>query len=386
MRYAARPNPQDSRRLAGVTGGVPVIASKLHPVVLSGGSGERLWPLSRPQHPKQLLSLISERSMLQETVERIAGLDGCAPPLVVASAEHRFLVADQLQQLGLTSKRIVLEPCGRNTAPAAAVAALVLTAEDPEAVMVLMPADHAVRDRAAFLSALELAREAVAEGFVTFGIRPTRAETGYGYIKRGPALSEAPGLFRVESFVEKPDLATAETYLASGQYLWNSGIFVFSAARYLKELARQRPDILQACRKALEAGTRDQDFIRLDAAVFDTCPSESIDYAVMEKAARVVVIPSDMGWSDVGAWNALWEIAEKDDAANAVLGNCLIQDVQGSYLRSEDGRLVAAIGLADMVVISTKDAVLVAPRSSTMAVRDVVRKLKATETQRKSSA
>ncbi len=324
--------------------------------------------------------------MLQETAERIAGVGDCAAPLVVASADHRFLVAEQLQQLGLTSKKIVLEPCGRNTAPAAAVAALILAADDPDAVMVLMPADHAVRDRAAFEDALDVARDAAAHGFVTFGVRPTRPETGYGYIRQGAPLPGAAGTFQVEAFVEKPDLATAEAYLATGRYLWNSGIFVFSAGRYLEELGRQRPDILAACRKALEDGTRDQDFIRLEASAFETCPSESIDYAVMEKAGQVVVVPADIGWSDVGAWNALWEIAEKDEDANAVLGNCLTQDVQGSYLRSEDGRLVAAIGLADMVVISTQDAVLVAPRSSTMAVRDIVRKLKATEARRKSSA
>ncbi|WP_322096003.1 mannose-1-phosphate guanylyltransferase/mannose-6-phosphate isomerase [Pelagibius litoralis] len=345
--------------------------------MLSGGSGERLWPLSRAQRPKQLLSLATERTMLQETAARVAAVPLCAAPMVIANDTHRFLVAEQLQQMGAAARRIVLEPAGRNTAPAAAVAALFLSAEDPEALMALIPSDHVVQDKAAFAAAMEKAHAAALAGaLTTFGISPSRPETGYGYIRPGKTLPAIDGAYRVAAFVEKPDLAAAEAYLAAGDHYWNSGIFVFSARRYLEELERQRPDILAACHKALDGASQDRDFLHLDPAAFAACPSESIDYAVMERSEHTVVIPCDMGWSDVGAWNALWEITEKDAAGNAFLGNCMTQDVEGSYLRSEDGRLIAAIGLEDMVVISTEDAVFVAPRDNTMAVRGLVKRLK----------
>lgn len=351
---------------------------KIHPVILSGGSGERLWPLSRAHYPKQLMPLVGDRTMLQETALRVADPALYAAPLIIANAEHRFIVAEQIQQLGVTPRRIMLEPVGRNTAPAAAVAALSLCAEDPAAVMALLPSDHVIQDPPAFAAAMRCAVAAAAQGaLVAFGIRPRRPETGYGYIRRGAALADAPGAFAVASFVEKPDLARAEAYVAAGDYDWNSGMFVFSAQAYLSELERLRPDILAACRSSLAGATPDLDFLRLDKAAFAACPAQSIDYAVMEQTARAVVVPSDFGWSDVGAWDALWEISPQDADGNVALGDCLLDDVTDSYLRSEDGRLIAAIGLERMVVISTEDAVLIASRAQSAAVKDLVKRLKA---------
>jgi mannose-1-phosphate guanylyltransferase / mannose-6-phosphate isomerase len=349
----------------------------IHPVILSGGSGERLWPLSRAHYPKQLLPLAGDRTMLQETALRVADPAHFAPPLVIASHEHRFIVAEQLQQIGVSPRRIILEPVGRNTAPAAAVAALTLCAEDPTAVMALLSSDHVVQNQAAFIAAMETAVAAAAQGaLVTFGIHPRSPETGYGYIKRGEPLAGMNGAFSVEKFVEKPDLARAEAYVAAGDYDWNSGMFVFSAQSYLTELEKHRPEILAACRNALAGARKDLDFLRLEEPAFAACPAESIDYAVMENTAYAVVIPSDLGWSDVGAWGALWEISQKDADGNATVGDCLLQDVVGSYLRSEDGRLIAAIGLDGMVVVSTDDAILIAPRAQSAAVKDLVKRLK----------
>jgi len=349
----------------------------IYPVILSGGSGERLWPLSRAHYPKQLLPLASDRTMLQETALRVADPALYAAPVVIANNEHRFIVAEQLQQIDVTPRRIILEPVGRNTAPAAAVAALALAADDPAALMALLPSDHVVQDQEAFTAAMAAAAAAAAQGaLVTFGIHPRRPETGYGYIKRGEPLTGVEGAFAVESFVEKPDLAHAEAYVAAGDHDWNSGMFVFSAQSYLAELERHRPEILAACRRALGEAHQDLDFLRLEGAAFADCASESIDYAVMEPTEHAVVIPSDFGWSDVGAWDALWEVTQKDADGNAVLGDCLLQDVTGSYLRSDDGRLIAAIGLDGMAVISTDDAVMVAPRAQTAAVKTLVKRLK----------
>ena len=349
----------------------------IHPVILSGGSGERLWPLSRAHYPKQLLPLAGERTMLQETALRVADPALYAAPLVIANHEHRFIVAEQLQQIGIVPRRIILEPVGRNTAPAAAVAALSLCAEDPAAVMALLPSDHVVQNQQAFAAVMAKAGAAARQGaLVTFGIRPGRPETGYGYIRRGEPLAGTEGAFTVASFVEKPDRQRAEAYLAAGDYDWNSGMFVFSAQSYLAELERHRPEILAACRTALADGAQDLDFLRLDDRAFAACASESIDYAVMEHTELAAVIPGDFGWSDVGAWEALWEISEKDADGNVSLGDCLLQDVTGSYLRSDDGRLIAAIGLDGMVVVSTDDAVMIAPRTLTAAVKDLVARLK----------
>jgi mannose-1-phosphate guanylyltransferase / mannose-6-phosphate isomerase len=347
----------------------------IHPVILSGGSGTRLWPMSRSFYPKQLLPLVGEHTLLQEAALRVAGASGFAAPLVIANEEHRFIIAEQLREIDVAPRGIILEPVGRNTAPAAAVAALSLVEAEPEALMLLMPSDHAVEDRAAFHAAVERAAAAAHAGrLVTFGIHPERAETGYGYIERGSPLTDAAGAFMVARFVEKPDTPTAERYVASGDFFWNSGIFLFPAAPFLKELERLRPDMLTACRAAVQAARRDEDFCRLDKVAFAECPADSIDYAVMEHTALAAVVPVSMGWSDLGSWDALWELARKDAAGNAVVGNVIAEDAKNSYLRSEAG-LVAALGVEDMIVVATQDAVMLAPRDRAQEVRRLVARL-----------
>jgi mannose-1-phosphate guanylyltransferase / mannose-6-phosphate isomerase len=351
------------------------MTGKIHPVILSGGSGTRLWPMSRTLYPKQILPLIGDHSLLQQAVLRIDGLSGFAAPLIVANEEHRFIIAEQLREIGLARHALLLEPIGRNTAPAACVAALSLVEAESDAVMLLMPSDHMIEDRAAFLTAVERAATAAKIGrLVTFGIQPERPETGFGYIERGAALSGADGAFAVARFVEKPDTATAEAYVASGNFFWNSGIFLFPAALYVSELERLRPDMLAACRLALEGARRDDDFVRLDKAAFATCPSDSIDYAVMEHTERAAVVPVSMGWNDLGSWDALWELADKDASGNALVGNVIAEDAANCYLRSECG-LVAALGVEDLVVVATDDAVMLAPRDRAQDVRRLVARL-----------
>jgi mannose-1-phosphate guanylyltransferase/mannose-6-phosphate isomerase len=350
-------------------------AGTIHPVILSGGSGTRLWPMSRTFYPKQLLPLFGDKSLLQQAALRVAGAPGITAPLVIANEEHRFIIAEQLREIDIVPSGLLLEPVGRNTAPAAAIAALSLAETEPDALMLLMPSDHMIEDRAAFLTAVERAAIAARAGrLVTFGIHPERAETGYGYIERGAALASAEGAFAAARFVEKPEAATAERYVASGEFFWNSGIFLFPAALYLRELERLRPDMLAACRKALAAARRDDDFIRLDKAAFTECPQDSIDYAVMEHTASAAMVLVTMGWSDLGSWDALWELAEKDPAGNAVIGNVIAEDAKNCYLRSEAG-LVAALGVEDLVVVATQDAVMLAPRSRTQDVRRLVARL-----------
>ena len=285
---------------------------KIHPVILSGGSGSRLWPLSREHYPKPLLPLTSERTLLQETASRLDGLDDIGPAVYVCNEEHRFLVAEQIAELGKSPATIILEPEGRNTAPALTLAALFLAEDDPESMMVVMPADHVIRDGQAFVEAVARGCPQAANGsLVTFGVVPDVAETGYGYIKRD---GEVPGggVWKVARFVEKPDEATAEHYLAEGDYFWNSGIFLMSTGQWLKEIAAQRPDILEACRAAMQRGARDSDFYRVSRESFLGCPSDSIDYAVMEKTQHAVMVPFSAGWSDVGAWSSLAEIWAKE--------------------------------------------------------------------------
>jgi mannose-1-phosphate guanylyltransferase / mannose-6-phosphate isomerase len=351
------------------------IGGLIHPVILSGGSGTRLWPMSRTFYPKQLLLLVGDKTLLQQAVLRVAGAQDFAAPLVIANEEHRFIIAEQLREIDIAAQGLLLEPVGRNTAPAACIAALLLAEAEPGALMLLMPSDHTIEDRAAFLAAIEHAAIAARTGrLVTFGIRPERAETGYGYIERGDALAAAEGAFAVARFVEKPDAATAERYAASGDFFWNSGIFLFPAALYLSELERLRPDMLAVCRTALAAARRDDDFIRLDKAAFTDCSADSIDYAVMEHTEHAAVVPVTMGWSDLGSWDALWDMAEKDTSGNALSGNVIAEDAKNCYLRSESG-LVAALGVEDLIVVATDDAVMLAPRSRAQDVRRLVARL-----------
>ncbi|HSM10498.1 MAG TPA: mannose-1-phosphate guanylyltransferase/mannose-6-phosphate isomerase [Lysobacter sp.] len=347
------------------------------PVILSGGSGTRLWPLSREAYPKQFLPLHGKDTMLQATWRRVAPL-ASAPPLVVSNEAHRFMVAEQLRQADCTPGAILLEPVGRNTAPAIAVAALQATADGQDPLLLVLPSDHVIRDAAAFQAAVRSAEPAARDGrLVTFGIVPTGAETGYGYIRaEGGRLPADAGVRAVAQFVEKPDAATAQQYVDSGEYVWNSGMFLFRASVYLAELARHRPEVLAACRAALDAARRDEDFVRLDADAFAACPSDSIDYAVMEKTADASVLPVDVGWNDVGSWSALWEVAEQDGDGNAHHGDVVAQGCRNT-LAWGDGRLIALIGLEDVVVVDTADALLVAHKDHVQDVKGIVTALKA---------
>jgi len=340
------------------------------PVILSGGSGTRLWPLSRELYPKQLLKLVGNHTMLQDTVLRLGGLEAGAP-VVVCNESHRFLVAEQLRQLSIKPRAIVLEPIGRNTAPAIALAAF---AADPDALLLVLPADHVIVDVAAFQAAIALAVPAAQAGrLVTFGIVPGAPETGYGYIRRGAAQGSA---YAIAQFVEKPDLARAQQFVDSGEYYWNSGMFLFKASRYLQELTAHAPDIAEAARAAGLAAEPDLDFVRINKAAFELCRSESIDYAVMEKTADAVVVPLDAGWSDVGSWDALHQASAADADGNVFMGDIVAEDSTGCYLHAES-RLVTAVGLRDHVVVETKDAIMVAPRDRVQDVKKLVARLKA---------
>jgi mannose-1-phosphate guanylyltransferase/mannose-6-phosphate isomerase len=346
------------------------------PVILSGGTGTRLWPLSREGYPKQFWPLVSELTMLQETAARAIG-PGYAPPVVVCNEAHRFLVAEQLRAAKIAGARILLEPAGRNSAPAIAAAALLLRDEDPNAVLWLMAADAAITDVPALHAALARAVVAAEAGqIVTFGMQPTAPETGYGYIEAGAELPAAPGVRAVTRFVEKPDAATAAGFLAGGRHLWNSGMFVATAATLVAELERFAPALLQAVAESLATAQRDLDFVRLGAAAFQAAPPISIDYAVMEKTARAAVVPAAIGWSDLGSWAALWEVAAQDAAGNVAQGPVELVDSRGCYVRSE-GILTGVIGLEDVVVVTTEDAVLVMPRARAQDVKLLVDRLRA---------
>jgi len=348
--------------------------SAIHPVILSGGTGSRLWPLSRSLFPKQLLALAGERSLIQDTVLRTEGA-GFAPPLIVCNTEHRFLIAEQMREAGIVPQAIVLEPVGRNTAPAAAIAALMVAAAEPEALILLMPADHIVRNRTSFLNAVDRAVLAAEENhLVTFGITPDAPETGYGYIRRASALPDMTDCFAVARFVEKPDAATAAGYVASGDYDWNSGMFLFKANAFLGELERLEPDLLSHCRDAFARGRKDLDFFRLEAESFAKAKAISIDYAVMERTDKAAVVPVEMGWSDVGSWEALWAAATRDEFGNVTKGDVLHHGARNCYLRSE-GPLVAAVGVEDIVVVATQDAVLVSHKSASQDVKRIVEQL-----------
>jgi len=348
------------------------------PVIMAGGSGTRLWPLSRGNYPKQFLALTGDTTMLQQTLLRLKGLAHQAP-LLICNEDHRFIAAEQVRQLGVAGASILLEPVGRNTAPAIALAALQAIATNPDAVLLVLAADHVIEDEAAFRAAVQQAQPLAASGkLVTFGIVPTAAETGYGYIRRGVSAGSA---YQVDAFVEKPNLATAEQYLASGEYYWNSGMFMFRADRYLALLGQYQPAMLSACQAAMAEVSPDLDFIRVKKAAFEACPDNSIDYAIMEPLSRdepqsVVVVPLAAGWNDVGGFAALWQVSGKNSDGNSHQGDVWSHNSQNCYVRAEQ-QLVATVGVQDLVVISTKDAVLVAHKDQAQDVKHIVAQLKA---------
>ncbi len=348
------------------------------PVILSGGAGTRLWPLSRELYPKQLLPLASEQTMIQETVTRLDGIADLGQPVLVCNDAHRFMVAEQMRQMGVVPEAIILEPSGRNTAPAVAIASLYALQKNLDPLLLILPADHLIEDVISFQAAVTAAVVAAEQGqLVTFGIVPDKPETGYGYIRAEKGTVHSV-LYPVAEFVEKPDLETAESYVKSGDYFWNSGMFMFRASRYLEELKSFRADIVEACERTVLSLTKDLDFLRLDKDLFQACPSDSIDYAVMEKTADAVVYPLDAGWNDIGAWSALWDVKEKDVAGNVIQGDVLLENTADCYLHATK-RMIAAVGLKDLVVVETADAVLVADRSQVQDVKKIVEQLKKQE-------
>ncbi len=346
------------------------------PVILSGGSGTRLWPLSRGAYPKQFLPLLEEDSLFQTTVKRVLGVKGCTEPMIICNEAHRFLVAEQLRQMGTVASSIVLEPAGRNTAPAVTCAALMAIEQQENAVLFVMPSDHAIQNTDAFRDTFQQGARAALDGkLITFGIIPSRPETGYGYIKKGRSDAASSNIYPVAEFVEKPDEATAQSYLQSGEYLWNSGMFMFRADTFLSEIERLQPDIYSACRQAVENSCKDLDFTRLGEEEFLNCPGNSIDYAVMEKTEKAAVLPLDAGWSDVGAWPALRKMQSPDTMGNVCIGDTIIEEVKNCYIRS-DHRLVACIGVENLVVVETADAVLITDINHAQKVKDIVDKIK----------
>ncbi|MGD1934337.1 MAG: mannose-1-phosphate guanylyltransferase/mannose-6-phosphate isomerase [Candidatus Phaeomarinobacter sp.] len=346
----------------------------IRPVILSGGSGTRLWPTSRAHHPKQFMALTSERTMIQETALRVSDKDLFLPPIVVCNEEHRFTVASELQDAGIALEVEMLEPVGRYTAPAIAAAAALCAAHSPDELMLVLPADHHISRPDLFLDVIATGAVLAEQGkLVTFGIVPDAPDTGYGYIRSGAAVDH--GGFKVDAFVEKPDEETAQSYLDDGDYFWNSGIFLFRADRVIAELEALAPDIWRQAATALSGGNRDMDFLRLDREAFEACPADSIDYAVMEHTKDAVVVPADIGWSDVGSWTALWDIGEKDTQGNVLSGDVMVQGTSNTFVRAE-GRLVATVGVEDLIVVETGDAVLVAHRDRVQDVKAIVGRLK----------
>jgi len=355
----------------------------IHPVILSGGSGTRLWPLSRANYPKQLLPLVGKETMLQATLARAAALSNTQAPIIVCNSEHRFLIQEQCEAIKIKPEAIYLESVGRNTAPAIALAAFHLAQIDENALMIVLPADHVIDDQVAFAQAVETAKVAAQEGYlVTFGVVPSAPETGYGYIKAGTALSFATPIplaaYQVQSFFEKPNRETATAYLQEGGYTWNSGMFVFTAKNYLQELQRHRPDIFAAVQKAWQEKTTDLGFILPGKDAFTASPSDSIDYAIMQVTDRAAVVPAQFGWSDVGSWDSLWQIAPKDGNGNVTSGDTLVFDTQKSYIRAEN-RLVAVIGLDDVIVVETADAVLVMHKSKAQHLKTAIQQLESSQ-------
>lgn len=345
----------------------------LLPIIMAGGSGSRLWPLSRSLHPKQFITLTSNKTMLQETVARLSSIQHQAP-VFICNEEHRFIVAEQLRQENFKHSGIILEPVGKNTAPAIALAAIRAIQNGDDPLLLVLAADHVIQDIPAFTTTIEKAIDSAQKSaLITFGVIPTAPETGYGYIKKGHSIHNE--LFNVEKFVEKPDLTTAEAYLASGEYLWNSGMFLFKASRYLDELNKHCPEILQVCQQSIDNAQNDLDFIRVKHETFMACPDESIDYAVMEKADNVLVIPMNVGWSDVGSFSSLWEVSAKDEKANVIVGDVLVENTVNSYIYAQN-KLVSVVGIDNLVIVETKDAVLVANKDNVQDVKNIVNQLK----------
>lgn len=344
------------------------------PVILSGGNGSRLWPLSRQAYPKQFLPLVGAQSLLQQTLCRLP-IDETDAPLVVANDEHRFIVKEQLEAIGREPLSILLEPFGRNTAPAVALAAIEVARKNPKAIMLVLPADHAIEDTEAFQSAVTKGQEAAKSGgLVLFGIRPTRPETGYGYVAAGQGGGTLGGARPVSRFIEKPDAEKAAALLSAGGYYWNSGMFMFRADSYLAELKKHSPDIYDTCLLAARGFSRDMTFTRIPPEIFEHCPEDSIDYAVMEKTTKALLVPMDAGWSDVGSWSTIWNVTTKDDQANAVVGDACLEDASGCLVHGSD-KLVALLGVKDLVVVDTKDAVMVAHRDNVQDVKKLVTRL-----------
>ncbi len=347
------------------------------PVILSGGNGSRLWPLSRQLNPKQFLPIADDSlSMLQATIRRLEGLQ-VSQPCLICNEEHRFLAAEQLRALGIENASILLEPVGRNTAPAVALAAIKALEKEHDPVLLVLAADHLIKDVSAFHRAVETALPFAQAGkLVTFGIVPTHAETGYGYVQKGASAGE--GGFTVQSFVEKPDSETAERYLASGEHFWNSGMFMFRASRYLEELQRWQPEILDACRRATAQSEQDMHFVRIGKEAFAACPEDSIDYAVMERTEDAVMVPLDAGWSDIGSWSALWDVSDKDEQGNVHKGDVLSHDSHNNYVHA-DYRLVTTVGVENLIIVETKDTIMVAHRDKAQEVKRIVEQLKRDE-------
>jgi len=343
------------------------------PVILSGGSGTRLWPLSRKQYPKQYLPLVGDNTMLQETILRLNGLDNLADPIIVCNADHRFLVAEQCQHIDIASPTILLEPVGRNTAPAIAAAALQSLKQTDDAVLLVLSADHVIQDVEVFHQAINIACQQAQEGkLATFGIVPTDANTGYGYIKS--SVDSNNGAHKVEEFVEKPDLETAQTYLEQGNYLWNSGMFMFKATTLIDELTTHSPEIVTSVNDAVNNAEQDLDFIRLDKTAFESSPSDSIDYALMEKSDNVVVVPLDAGWNDIGSWSALHDIGTKDANGNVIKGDVFMQDTTNTYIHA-NGHMIATIGVQDLIIVDTPNATLISTKDKSQEVKNIVEQL-----------
>ncbi|MDG3442636.1 mannose-1-phosphate guanylyltransferase/mannose-6-phosphate isomerase [Nitrospirillum amazonense] len=349
----------------------------IQPVLLSGGVGSRLWPLSRERHPKQLQTIYGSKSLIQDTARRVSETSRFASPLIICNEDHRFIIAEQFRDIAIQPAAIILEPVGRNTTPAAAVAALVACDANPDAILLLLPADHAILDQLAFQAAVTNAHRLAAQGnLVTFGIKPQYPETGYGYIQRGAPIEGASDGFHVVAFTEKPDLARAESFIANSDYYWNSGMFMMPARLLIEELRKHSPETLTAVREALDLAKRDSDFLRLDAGAFAKAPNLSIDYAIMEKTDKAAMVTADIGWTDVGTWSALWDISAKDENGNAAVGAVIHVDAKNTYVRCDDGRVAAVVGVDDVILVTTDDAVLLVHRDRAQDVKCVVDTLK----------